>query len=619
MEDDALVSNRLNVTDLVAARKNDIKELYSLVGSSGIQNKKRAFQSVPRVERRRAASHDPKRVPRKNGLRKQAVLENLRDNAKKRKNSKRVRPAPAKEIAKDIISIDEPVKIPVFMSGARYFDRQRDKIWLPTHVWHKKRAFMRNVSGIMVPYTATQKQYRRTYRISSHLTEHGSMAWDASHYASIIAHSQSGTLYEHLEGVFPGSNLAMYRYGSKHWMGLFRHCAPASVHYLSERSAFIQVHPAVFEDVWGDLSGKPLTLEDVRFAIGSIDVMGPQALKIITETLRPVHASEGGWLSDWMNLGLNGAHGVLPYRACMHVVVQDPRLLGNRYSGRPRRNNLHCWSNLFSSLHRLPKINVYNREDRQMCLSALESQAAIDRRVREGYTGLRDADPRIPVTLLVLDDGRIRLIMPRGCVLLFWLKIFERKRVMVGGTKELAEIALEHQLPAFPHDFAFSNAGREFHLDASRDRRVAHSRKSPSKRPTFMRDLGDPSKVVDGDLIPDVLEHNRCKIVSLESVRRGCPEPGARLFALLESEISLYADGSIHNLDYRISEDRLLGFVTSGNFGLSVARGSGIAVIRSSVEPFTQQYCLVKNLGCDSIFMMSVTTWNGGLSDRIVL
>lgn len=630
MDDPSFISNRLNVNDLVAARKDDIFNLQNLLGSSGTQGKKRAFQSVPRTERRRAASHDAKRVPKKRGLRKQATFENLRDNAKKRNISKYIEKK--KKLSSfdhiDQASVNSKATFPFPNSQVRYANRQKDKIWLPTHIWHTKRAFLQNVGGYMVPSTATQKQYRRTYRLSNHLNEKGTMAWDTSYYKSILIHGASvdsivQKMSSKLKLFFPGIDEPIYSNGKKHWQGIFNKMYPATAHFY-QASFFVTCRPETFDEIWSklyDMRKNNLdifsTIEDTSFAIGSIDIMGSKALQILTDILAPCHESvtdKGSgcshFSSEWNQLGAAKSLTILPTRMCLQLVVSDPRLLLSRSKGNKKLQEFGSLSELVNYLQNHSRngnyvMNIYNRDDRVKSIEAQSPQGLIDR-MRSSKDKIRsDCTPQIPLTILLLDDNRIRLVLPRPWILPFWLCIFKRKRAIVGGFKELQEIAFERGLPSFPVDFPLTAVGENYLKQVELENRELYARKPPSKRPCYDRDIGDPFKIVDIKVLQNSSElPSQYMHVRVDCMNRGSLRPGARLFALKADELQRYQNNVRLENAPEINQDRLIGFITSGNFTLSKAKCSGLGIITETKDSsFSKDFCLVKNLASDNIFL----------------
>ena len=197
----------------------------------------RAFQEVPRDMRRRTASHNVKQVPKRLRARaaKEMVLDNTPVKRKKRilpqqrmrietirrmqairkrmQDAKKAKKVKSHAVAKDSevtmqkdggeedkkagdLSVT-PIRIrkPRAKAGilktppvppARFRKRQKDKSWLPTHLFHAKRAHMtppkEPLWGFAVPLKPTEKSYRKTHRAT---TSRGAIAWDTSYMSAI--------------------------------------------------------------------------------------------------------------------------------------------------------------------------------------------------------------------------------------------------------------------------------------------------------------------------------------------------------------------------------------------------------------------------------------------------
>ncbi|KAJ7459800.1 ribonucleases P/MRP protein subunit POP1-domain-containing protein [Mycena latifolia] len=122
----------------------------------------RVWQSLPRHLRRRAASHDVRRVPLR-----------LRDRARQEMNAVQKK-APAR------LRVQRG-KDKRLSRTETFLKRQRDKSWLETHIWHAKRMKMENMWGYRLAITPTEKAFRPSHRASVH----GAILHDAS-YQTII-------------------------------------------------------------------------------------------------------------------------------------------------------------------------------------------------------------------------------------------------------------------------------------------------------------------------------------------------------------------------------------------------------------------------------------------------
>lgn len=224
--DAALKDGELDLQAFVAAHEFEIRSLEQSMATSKSVSASRAFQQVPRGLRRRTASHNPKRVPRR--LRTRARKEMEEDNTptvesrkrKPRTTRARIRAETAKRLGilavrkrkrllqKAKIAQKEGKEPPSAVGNllkrqlkpkirrnqlndppkpaAKFRKRQINKTWLPTHKWHAKRARMTEPKNPLwrfaIPLTPTEKIYRPTHRAQG---ERGTMVWDTSYMSTI--------------------------------------------------------------------------------------------------------------------------------------------------------------------------------------------------------------------------------------------------------------------------------------------------------------------------------------------------------------------------------------------------------------------------------------------------
>ncbi|KND88072.1 Ribonucleases P/MRP protein subunit pop1 [Tolypocladium ophioglossoides CBS 100239] len=213
--DAALKDGELDLQAFVSAHEFEIRSLEQSMATS---------KAVPRGLRRRTASHNPKRVPRR--LRARAKREMAEDNtpmveARKRKprtTRARIRAETAKRLGilaarkrrKQLQLAEaaqqdgkEPIDEGVIgrkprpkirrnqlndppKPTAKFRKRQLSKTWLPTHPWHAKRARMTEPKNPLwrfaIPLTPNEKIYRPTHRSQG---ERGTMLWDMSYTSTI--------------------------------------------------------------------------------------------------------------------------------------------------------------------------------------------------------------------------------------------------------------------------------------------------------------------------------------------------------------------------------------------------------------------------------------------------
>ena len=358
----------LNVASFTKARDFEIRAMEAGMASSKNALSKRAFQQVPRSMRRRTASHNVKRIPKR--LRAKAIRDMKEDNtptvtARRRvpTNHKRLRLAQAKklkdlgtltkkkrdptkkqkqkekgpgtssDIGPENADVDE-TRFPKLKKNtltkppkppARFRKRQIHKSWLPTHIWHAKRAKMTEPKNSLwrfaIPLSPSEKCFRITHRST---ILRGCVAYDTSYMGTIGVEGVERSLTGLLkalgieEAASTGKREERWRRGTRSRNGWIRArdgkrewIAPVVVLWSVvdeslwrqdvdhekqkvKRRLFIRVHPSAFLQVWDEvlkvakIQRPQAMVEDLRFEIGSIEVTGPGAMEALVGTLHPI-------------------------------------------------------------------------------------------------------------------------------------------------------------------------------------------------------------------------------------------------------------------------------------------------------------------------------------------
>lgn len=569
-QDPALVTGRLNVQEFVASRKAEIGRLEAALGASNTNAKKRAFQNVPRVLRRRTASHDAKRVPKR--LRDRAEMEIEKGNAKKPKSRRPPIAVPSSDPAEGLQEtpdFNEYAPLPVVPK--RYAKRQNDKVWLPTHVWHKKRAHLMKLWGQMIPIKPSQKQYRPTHRVGLHMC--GSIAWDTSYYSTLLVWGGNADANRHLievaERLNPECVKKIYLNGSKSYQGIAELLGPFLMHWQNGANLVVlHVHPALFNDFWEHF--KDFRREDCRYSIGSIDLAGSQALRTLVSCMVPNDMASNG--TFWNRLQQIGTPSSLPRQAVLQIRFHDPRLTyphRNQYKG-THESAVHVsesWPK-----HEFHEIfGLYISEERLNSVRAQESQSEIDtRRRQKPDRGASQKDPKIPAAIYVLNDARIRILLPRPWVLILWHAIMKMPNVLLGCLEQSEQLAYERSMAHFPRDYPHFPAGAEWAQNTRELLEQQWRQRPPGKRPSFEKEQGNPFSA-DLSLLP---KERKVHQVSVRFLAGGVPVHFARIYALPETPEGHRQDPKIENPPY----DSLIGFITSGSHNMSEGRGTGIGV-----------------------------------------
>jgi ribonuclease P/MRP protein subunit POP1 len=447
---------------------------------------------------------------------------------------------------------------------AKFRKRQVHKTWLPTHLFHSKRAHMtppkEPLWRFSLPLTPTNKSYRITHRAS---TQRGAVAWDTSYMSTLglegAEKSIEGLLKAlgvgaggDIEGVW-GKSGAKWRNGARFWEGWLHErqawpangIAPATVLWNAQyhadqedvpmrgsetavppkkkkrRKAFIRVHPAGFMQLWeqvirlAKIQKPSVTVEDLRFEIGSIEVSGPNATEVLVGTLWPNMPSEDAAVAGedvkatWPKLAFQ-APASLPTNVVMSFEACDPRLhhpprtvsvTGGNDDVEQTLQLLASWP-----LDRLPKsATIFERNSRLKAGRSLSSQKSINRRKAlappGSYPEPRPEDPRIPLLVFASrsktnSSGTWTVLLPWKCVLPHWTSIMYYPlstggNVRFGGLQQRRQIAFESGTPWFPGDFPGTKTGDEWETQEQRRRMVEWEKRPKGRRTEYESvDLG---------------------------------------------------------------------------------------------------------------------------------
>lgn len=592
--DAALSQNgELDLQSFLAAREFEIHALTSGMRSSKAVNNRRAFQQLPRGMRRRTASHNVKKLPKR--LRSRAEREKIQDEtptveSRRRKpkttrgrirvemakrlgvlaeKKRKRRLKEAKERAKEAGEADvdgrskekreqvsaamkqlietRPARPKIRRNllndppkpKARFRKRQINKTWLPTHMWHVKRARMtppkEPLWRFAVPLTPNEKVYRPTHRASS---TKGAIVWDMSYMSTIGLTGHAAGIERTLRvlGMSHGSlwdhRGQKWREGRRKWSGVLskqqgdarRQIGPAAIlwnpeaaaakaseaatHQTSkdERQVYIRLHPSCFLEVFNILvkltkrETPRLYVEDLRFEIGSIDLIGPGAAEALLGIIRPYHKdAKEAHATAFGSMMSASASANLPPDSILGFSAQDPRLC---YPPRTFQAPTSDASTTQPdkpdpiSADTPPSPYLLFDRDARFKASTFPSQKALNRRKGDNAPGtpleVTNADPPFPIILLssrtqTSSQGIWTLLAPWKCILPVWYSLVHYPlstggNPRVGGLDELRQVTFEQGQPWFPGDFPGTDAGAEWELEQRQKRRKQWEKRPKSKR-----------------------------------------------------------------------------------------------------------------------------------------
>ncbi|KAI1318477.1 ribonucleases P/MRP protein subunit POP1-domain-containing protein [Xylariaceae sp. FL0255] len=568
----ALKDGELNVHSFVNSMAFEINALDESMRRSRTWGTRRAFQRVPFTMRRRTAAHNYKKVPKR--LQRRAKREMAQDNTpivnsktRKPKNSKsRLRAETARKLgilakrkrrlkeekgskeagidkdaittraARPKIRTNAPNDIPV--TATRYKKRQRNKHWLPTHIWHAKRARMTVPTdplwGFTIPLTPTLKNYRPNHRAQ---WQKGAVAWDMSYMSTIGLYGKENSVHGVLKelGLIQESLWTdrgkRWRAGAVHWFGNISRQVEKATHVIGpatiiwnprpemqegeqatpDRHLFIRIHPSTFQETFDELlrlikAYKPRPyVQDLRHEIGSIEVTGPDATEALLGVLKPSQPGEEGSHAARFKalLGLRDPAS-LPLGSLLAFSILDPRL-----TYPPRKVELPQSTNQTSQQLLLEAISSFRTDgqlqpyelfdrDTRFKASKIPSQKSINRRrskLAPGTTLAPSAnDPPIPIVLLACRNsadthvpGTWTVMLPWKCVSAVWNNLMHYPlstggNPSFGGLDEIRQLQFERGQPWFPGDVPGTAAGNAWETRERLNRKKKWESKPRGKR-----------------------------------------------------------------------------------------------------------------------------------------
>ncbi|KAL7409931.1 ribonucleases P/MRP protein subunit POP1-domain-containing protein [Mrakia frigida] len=373
----------IEVEKFALARSFEIQAMKTAMKSAFDSSTKRAFQTLPRHLRRRAASHNARRVPGR--LRAKATQE----------IDPKTRTAPVK---KHYPKLKKSIKTGLSRTD-KLRRRQRSKMWLETHIWMAKRMHMVNTWGFRLAHRPTEKAFRPSHRAAMH----GSILNDVSYFSLIELKGEEVALERVLRRVAgevcwgkrftPGSRLATTTLHLPSAYPLSLLC-PATVLWCPppppptsptlpstsaststnplpsssplQRQIWIRFHPTSHAEVWGALrssitsvlteirderaaalakgkgkgKGKQrevvvegeqeveIEMSDRREEVNAFEIVGPKSGRVLKGALGGlIKAEERAEMKKiWSELRDLKTSGSLPRGMVMGFKVYDPRL-----------------------------------------------------------------------------------------------------------------------------------------------------------------------------------------------------------------------------------------------------------------------------------------------------
>lgn len=350
----------INIIQHVSERLTELKKLYNDVNTK--KSEMLVHQMLPNHLRRRAMSHNPKRLPK---LYRAAHINQMTKSGLEIKTKKR----PSRKYRRKPSNLMK-----------EYNRRKQKNVWLETHIWHAKRFKMANLWGYKVPYESTNKRFRATYKaMKSHC-----MIQDISYYPCIEITGDLKILTDrfskitskvcglsmtakcYLNGAREGQ-IYIYKRDS------YPHKAIAQVSFIwrqsdvSRKTVWIFVHPSVYQDLLTELvelfeaksddKSKSLLVRNPKYSSSSLNVeilelkdtlnrfrlTGPFSNSVLIKAFSIADNCQETWLNKyikenppfkeifdqqvaiWNNLKNTTSSFEYPTNGVLGLIISDPR------------------------------------------------------------------------------------------------------------------------------------------------------------------------------------------------------------------------------------------------------------------------------------------------------
>lgn len=548
---DASVRNDvLNASEFITSREFEIRAFELSQFNTKSASSSRIFQSLPRTLRRRTASHNVKRIPKR--LRTRALremqLSGISDKTSMRPTGRELYKLRMKKKLLSLARKLRDLKMPVSVKGSfrdrfktlnlqlrsarmntkkelnngagaydrvgtnslcnrplggvKFGNRQREFTWTPNHIWHAKRFHMIKKWNFQIPFSPSQKCFRATSRAA----REGTIAFDTSYYGSLVlkcpnADTIAAALREFTTycGVVPqwllegrmAYNGWLYNEGQQ--SALISLC-----HDPSTFSLLIRLHPADFVRCFVNIKAwavdREATVFDCRYALGSIELCGPTSLNSLSKILH--FADQKHVDKYWRLLSQTSDPNFVPVGTLFCHFVEDPRfwkhpvraprIEGNVKNVMINESNKINGGN-FEALSAL--VLLLSRTELYKDMKTVKLLNQEQSRLNPASTHIR-AFSKIPILVYKLQSGAWCVTMPWFWTQPIWVMLMKVTLLKVGGYREMHQLKAEILAPAYPYDYPFTVAGYQDHQLNIVSTQLAHEKLPASKRACFEKTEG---------------------------------------------------------------------------------------------------------------------------------
>ncbi|KAF9175584.1 hypothetical protein BGX21_001585 [Mortierella sp. AD011] len=502
----------VDVVNFAEARAFEINAMHSAMESSKNSAMQRAFQSLPRNLRRRAASHNIKRLPVR--LRERARREVESDPVKKGKKPdnrhKKRRPGTISQ---------------------EYLRRQGTKRWLETHIWHAKRMKMVEIWGYKLDssyngcleITGPKKDISAVF---DHILDPTTPSLGSARY---VTGKRQFTAHIYEFDSFPQNLIApatfLWRQQGTALEGGSMDGAPMEVDELSmQGQLWIWIHPSAFESAKTKIQEaiskagkvKDIQVKDLENSLVMFDFTGPRSTTLLQAVLRPCKSETAKPYEDahrtWDIISSLRSSSSLPPGVVLGLLVDDPRLtFPQKPEPRPTSIPIVQSKSVQDLITHWPTTvansSIWDAQERDRLLTSIIPESKLnERRAQNLVPGTKlvpiESDSQIPV-ILVQREGQPQiqrapgggnseyecgwtLILPKGWAMPFWKSmIFAGARP--GGLRERRSFHFETRQSCFPYDFPSTAAYGVYADECKKEAQAKYEGKPVAKRINYCK------------------------------------------------------------------------------------------------------------------------------------
>lgn len=534
--DPSLKDGILNLPQFLAARQYEILAFEQSQLNTKSASATRVFQSLPRTLRRRTASHNVKRIPKRLRARALKEMQNTLNGVPKKRLHLRGRELYKLRMRKRLLLVASKIKmlrgVPAVQhapfkeqlktlnaqiadlklgsrnhinnavgaydrclrqsllqkptGNMKYGKRQRQFTWLPTHMWHAKRFHMMKQWGFQIPFSPNQKCFRSTSRAD----KNAALAFDTSYYCELILNYQTDEMLEQVLHEFTKYSAAIpdwltqgsrvytdwiYQGGSK--------VAPGSLVVAAKVSCIcIRIHPMCYEDFFcyaTKWAPSGIVVSDARYALGSIEVRGPEALKSLGLILHTVPSQA----SDAWKAFLQRDHRQAPSGTCFALLAADPRFWKHP-SNIPRSQIPDKSAITKASVDEAALQGLFTEDGRTNSYKEMYSIKQLGQEfARHDPSSTHIHGPsRMPVFIYKMPNDAWCIWLPWFWVQPLWSKYISISSVKPGGLRQMHQLNFEYGRPTYPIDFPHLPQGYAEYIRKSQALSVARAKLPASKQ-----------------------------------------------------------------------------------------------------------------------------------------